>query len=65
MKGFHFYVENQEPLNTPFLNGLLSSGFSRGETAPLNGLLSGIPAMAENASSKRPIKRSMREDAPP
>ena len=30
-------VENafaQEPVNAPFLNGLFSSGFSRGETAP-------------------------------
>ena len=24
----------QEPLNAPFLNGLFSSGFSRGKTAP-------------------------------
>ena len=28
-----FYV-TQEPLNAPFLNGLFSSGFSRGKTAP-------------------------------
>ena len=26
--------KHQEPLNTPFLNGLFSSGFSRGKTAP-------------------------------
>ena len=25
---------SQEPLNAPFLNGLFSSGFSRGKTAP-------------------------------
>ena len=25
---------NQKPLNAPFLNGLFSSGFSRGKTAP-------------------------------
>ena len=27
-------VTNQEPLNAPFLNGLFSSGFSRGKTPP-------------------------------
>ena len=28
------FPETQEPLNAPFLNGLFSSGFSRGKTAP-------------------------------
>ena len=27
-------LTSQEPLNAPFLNGLFSSGFSRGKTAP-------------------------------
>ena len=27
-------VKTEEPLNAPFLNGLFSSGFSRGKTAP-------------------------------
>ena len=27
-------AQSQEPLNAPFLNGLFSSGFSRGKTAP-------------------------------
>ena len=27
-------AQYQEPLNAPFLNGLFSSGFSRGKTAP-------------------------------
>ena len=29
-----FAPVNQEPLNAPFLNGLFSTGFSRGKTAP-------------------------------
>ena len=47
--------QNQEPLNAPFLNGLFSSGFSRGKTAPW-----GEIGKRPTKVGKRPIKEGKR-----